>query len=146
MTHDPQDYSGPSEQDHPADRTIQRRQEIELQEEEMRLREEESRVRNAQHNLQTLRITQGIAFLVGALEILLGLRLFLQLAGANRENLFASVIYDWSNPFIAPFATLFPNPSFGGGNVFELTTIIAMIVYGLLGVLATRLVYLIASR
>ena len=145
MTQDPQDYSRPSEEDGSVD-WGQRRQEIELQEEELRLRQETSRVKNAQQNLQISRVTQGIAFLVGALETLLGLRLFLQLAGANRANLFASVIYDISHFFLVPFADLFQNPSLGGErNILEFTTIIAMIVYGLLSVLANRLVQIFAS-
>jgi hypothetical protein len=137
---DPQDYSRPSEEDDSADRR-QRRQELELQEEELRLRQEETRLQDAKRSLVKLRATQGISFLVGALEILLGLRFFLQLVGANKENIFASVIYDFSHPFLLPFADLFTNPSLGeAGNVLEFSTILAMIVYGLLSILANRLV------
>lgn len=106
-----------------------------------RLRREEKRLREARRNDIFNRITNGIYLLVGALEILLGIRFFLRLFGANPDNAFALFIYGFSEPFVAPFSTLFISPTAGGGvNIFDVNLLIAMIVYGILGGLAVWLV------
>ncbi|MDJ0509237.1 MAG: YggT family protein [Crocosphaera sp.] len=84
-------------------------------------------------------------FLVTALQILLVLRFILKFANANPDNLFATVIYNWSSPFVAPFNNLFTD-IYLGGSVLEINTITAMIIYGLLATLGTRLVEIISGR
>ncbi|MBD0337257.1 MAG: YggT family protein, partial [Cyanobacteria bacterium Co-bin13] len=44
----------------------------------------------------------AITYLVGALQILLGLRFLLRLSAANPDNTFAGFIYSLSQPFVAP--------------------------------------------
>jgi uncharacterized protein YggT (Ycf19 family) len=94
---------------------------------------------------------QGIWFLIGALELLLALRFFLRLTGANPENTFASTIYNLSRPFVAPFSTLFVSPATSGTstfgqNIFDVNILVAMVAYLLLGLLAAWLVKIIFSR
>ena len=50
----------------------------------------------------------------------------------------ASYIYDFSRPFIAPFAAVFQRTSIQG-SIFEWTTILAMFVYWLLAIAIVRL-------
>ncbi|ACK72168.1 conserved hypothetical protein [Gloeothece citriformis PCC 7424] len=130
--HDPRDYEPINPQNY-----LERQQELHLQEEQLRLIEEERRIARARRTLVTRRIINGIYFLIGALEILLGLRFLLRLSGANPDNQFAAVIFGISEPFAAPFISLFSN-----GQRFEVTLLIAMGVYGLLGFLAVMLVNL----
>ncbi|MGK7880931.1 MAG: YggT family protein [Crocosphaera sp.] len=136
---------------HPEDNTTdydddyqQRQQEIHLQEEELRLQEEEHRLQQARLNLIINRLLKGMFFLVSSLETLLLLRFVLKFTGANRSSFFAQVIYGWSSPFIEPFINLFNDINFGN-NIIEVNTITAIIIYGLLGILATRLVEIIVG-
>jgi len=116
---------------------IERRQELIEEEEAFRLRQEKRRLALAQRSMRFDWIARAISYLVGALEVLLILRFLLRLFGANTDNMFASFIYNLSEPFIAPFSTLFISPVTGGGaNIFDVNVLIAMIVYAILGWLA----------
>jgi hypothetical protein len=84
-------------------------------------------------------------FALGVLETLLGLRFVLALLGANPNNGFASLIYGITGPFVLPFRTLFPTPA-ADGSVFELYTIIAMIVFFLLWWAIVRFVEVATNR
>ncbi|MGF1497879.1 MAG: YggT family protein [Elainellaceae cyanobacterium] len=124
----------------------QRRQALQLEAEERRLREEQRRMDIERRNLIVERITSGVYYLVGALEVLLLLRFILRLTGANVENTFARVIYGLSEPFAAPFSTLFISPTFAGDrNIFDVNLLVAIVVYALLGVLVGRLIQVIGG-
>lgn len=84
-------------------------------------------------------------YLLGLLEGLLAIRFILALLAANPNNGFASLIYAITGPFVAPFRTLFATPGFGG-SVFELYTLIAMLVYFLAWWAIVRLVEVVANR
>ena len=115
--------------------------------EAQRLLKEEKQVQKAQKVVIYRKISQSISYLVAALEILLGLRFFLQLTGANQENIFASLIYRLSKPFVVPFSNLFNDIAFNeGGNVFEINVLFAMLIYLLLMVLVKWLIDIIAIR
>lgn len=133
---------------HPEDRrNLNRRQQLQQEEEAFRLRQEERRLELARRNAPLVWIARTISYLVGALEILLGLRLLLRIFGANPDNTVAQFIYGLSDPFVAPFSTLFVSPTGGdGANIFDINVLIAMIVYGLLGWLALWLIRFIAGR
>jgi hypothetical protein len=68
------------------------------------------------------------------LEVALSLRFLLKLIGANPANPFTSFLYNLTNIFLFIFNGIVANPTFGPGraDVFEVTTLIAMIVYGLI--------------
>ncbi len=111
------------------------------QEEELRLQAEERRLATARRNIIIGKIIYSIYLCLSALEMLLAFRFILRLTGANSQNQFAAVIYGFSEPFVAPFSTLFISPTFGGGaNIFDINLIFAMIVYALLGFLAVKIV------
>ena len=130
MTHDRQD-----------DTNIERRQELEHDEEAFRLRQEEKRLRAARLNTPFVWIVNSIYWLLGMLEILLGLRFLLRLFGANPQNEFARLINNLSAPFINPFSTLFISPTFdGGAYIFDVNIAIAIVAYMLLSYLAASLV------
>lgn len=95
--------------------------------------------------IATFKATQLIWLLLGFLEAVLALRFFFKLIGANPENTFATFLYGLTNLFVAPFASLTGAPS-AGGMVFEFSTLIAMIVYALLGWALERLVYVLFYR
>src|SRR5437764_12451305 len=74
-----------------------------------------------------LQFTRFMWYLLGLLEGLLAIRFLLALLAANQDNPFAGAIYAVTGAFVAPFRSLFATPAFGG-SVFELYTLIAMIV------------------
>lgn len=87
-----------------------------------------------------------IYFLGGIIFILLGLRLLLALLGANPANGFANFIYSASRPFASPFFGLFSYEPTLGRSHFEVSTLVAIVVYAIVvGVLA-RLVTLGSRR
>lgn len=84
----------------------------------------------AERRLFTYRLTQFIVLVFGVLEGVIGLRVLFKLIDANSANLFAHFIYSMTDLFLKPFATLVPNPA-SSGMVLEITSLIAMLVYGL---------------
>lgn len=77
-------------------------------------------------------LSRLVWFVAGVILALLGLRFILSLLGANTTNAFANFIYDTSHPFVAPFFNLFNYDSIQYGvSRFELYTLVAIIVYGL---------------
>ncbi len=81
-------------------------------------------------------LANAVWFLLGALEILLAFRFFLKLLGANPSSGFVSFIYTVTSGFTAPFRGIFSTPTTGGNivtSVFETGTLLAMIVYALIG-------------
>jgi len=93
----------------------------------------------------TFKAKQVIWLLLGFLEAVLALRFIFKLIGVNPSNSFASILYGFTNLFVAPFANLTGTPS-AEGMVFEFTTLIAMLVYALVFYGIERLVYVIFYR
>ncbi len=84
---------------------------------------------------QTGRIIGYIGWAIAVLDILLILRFFFKLIGADPQNPFAMFLYSFTGFFLYIFRGIVPNAVFGpsGQFVFEWSTIIAMIIYGILG-------------
>lgn len=91
------------------------------------------------------RLTQFIWLLFGLLEALIGIRVILMLIGANPANPFAALVYQLSELFLWPFRNLIANPAFGN-SVLEITSLIAMIVYPLIGWAIVRMIWVLFYR
>ena len=100
----------------------------------------------ANQNSAIARIINIVYFLFGAVELLLAVRVILHLIGANPGNGFANFINVLSAPFVALFASLLQNPALNETAVLEVTTIIAMLVWAIVGWLVGRLIWLVLSR
>jgi hypothetical protein len=87
-----------------------------------------------------------VYYVAGVISTLLALRLVLLLLAANRDNGFVDFIYGISGFFAAPFFGIFNYEPVYGQSVFEVSTIVAIIVYILLGVGIGKLFTLTASR
>lgn len=85
-------------------------------------------------------VTRLIYWLTNAVLALLTIRFVLSLLGANQANAFASFIYSLSYPLVAPFFGLFGYTMQYGVARFELETLVAMLVYALVGYGIARLV------
>ena len=69
----------------------------------------------------------------------------LLLIGANPASVFVALVYQLSDLFLWPFRAIVANPSFAN-HVLEITSIIAMIVYPLIGWAIVRLVWVLFYR
>ena len=121
------------------DRNVERHQDINLD-------EKNRGIATANQNSAVGRIVNIVYFMFGALELLLAIRVILQLIGANAGNGFANFVYGLSSPFVALFASLVQNPVLTATSVLEITTIIAMLVWALVAWLTGRLIWLVLSR
>lgn len=77
-------------------------------------------------------ITRVTYFVLGVLEVILLLRLLFHLLGANTGSSFITFLYDLSHVFVAAFNGIFNDQTLGH-SVFEFSTLIAMVVYALIG-------------
>lgn len=93
----------------------------------------------------TFKVTQLIWLFLGILEAILALRFLFKLIGVNEANAFASFLYGLTKFFVIPFESLIGAPS-TAGMTFEFTTLIAMIIYALIGWVLVRLVYVLFYR
>ena len=111
----------------------------------------ESEVRTTQkepereRRIFTFKATQLVWWLLGILEAFLALRFVLKLIAANPANPFAVFIYGFTNLFLFPFVGLTATPA-AGGMVLEISTLIAMLVYGLVGWAVERLIWVVFYR
>ena len=93
----------------------------------------------------TFKATQWIWLAFGILEVLFALRIGLKLVGANPDNTIVALIYGFTAIFLIPFMGLIGSPTYGG-FVLEISSMFAMLVYGLLAWAVERTVYLIFYR
>lgn len=91
------------------------------------------------------RLMQAVYLVFGVIEALIAIRLVLRLLGANPNAGFSQFIYGVTAPLVAPFAGLFGNPQ-AGGSVFELHSIVALVVYALVAWLVGKLVWLLVGE
>ena len=93
----------------------------------------------------TFKATQLIWLLLGLLEAAIALRVLFKLIAVNAANPFAALLYNVTDLFVAPFASLIGAPA-AGGMVLEISSIIAMIVYMLIAWALERIVYVLFYR
>lgn len=74
-----------------------------------------------------------IWYIVGFIVVLLVLRLILLLLGANEGNTFVDFIYAFSAVFAAPFFGIFSYTPAYGHSVLEVSTLVAIAIYALVG-------------
>lgn len=87
-----------------------------------------------------------IWFIVGFIVILLALRMGLMLLAANQGNAFVDMIYAISGVFAMPFYGIFNYQPVYGSSVFEISSLVAIAVYALIGWGITKAMTLTAAR
>lgn len=91
------------------------------------------------------RTHKTIRFIFAVIEILLLIRFFLKLVGANPASPFGIFEFGLTDPLVAPFASLLDNPIIGK-SVIEFTTILALIIYPIFGWILGRTLQLVFYR
>jgi uncharacterized protein YggT (Ycf19 family) len=98
-------------------------------------------------SLTPARRTNEIIYLVFAIaDVVLLVRMVLKLLAANPHAGFSSFIYSVSDALLVPFRGILPTTTVSGQSVFELSALIAIIVYALVGFGLARLVSIAFSR
>jgi len=87
------------------------------------------------------KLIQAVYLIFGVIEALLLIRFVLRALGANPQAGFAQFIYGITAVLVAPFVGLFGTPQ-SGGSALELSTLVALVVYPLLGWLIAKLLWL----
>jgi len=93
----------------------------------------------------TFKATQLIWLLFGILEALIALRIGLMLIGANPNSPIVALIYGFTYLFLFPFEGLIGSPT-AGNMVLELSSMFAMLIYGLIAWATERVVWLVFYR
>lgn len=84
-------------------------------------------------------------FVLGVIEVFIGFRVILKLLAANPGSPFADFVYTISRVFVSPFFGLTAEPA-AGRAVLEIPSIIAMLVYAIVGVGIERLLWVLFYR
>ena len=93
----------------------------------------------------TFKATQLIWLLFGILEALIALRIGLMLIGANPNSPIVALIYGFTYLFLFPCEGLVGSPA-AGNMVLELSSLFAMLIYGLIAWAIERVVWLVFYR
>ena len=93
----------------------------------------------------TFKATQLIWLLFGVIEVLIVLRIALMLIGANPGSPIVALIYAITYLLLFPFNGLVGSPSVGK-MVLEISSMFAIVVYGLIAFAVERTVWLIFYR
>lgn len=88
------------------------------------------------------RTYQIVWYILGVIEVLLAFRIVLKALGASQASGFTRMIYALSDPLALPFAGIF-RTTVTEGSVFEWSTLIAGLVYLLLGYGIVQLMQLV---
>lgn len=94
----------------------------------------------------SFKVTQLIWLLLGILEALIALRIGLKLIGANPDSPIVALIYGFTYLFLFPFEGLVASPTAGSSMVLELSSMFAMLIYGLIAWAVERAAWLIFYR
>lgn len=89
------------------------------------------------------KLVRAIYLLFAVIEALLLIRFVLKALGANADAGFAQFIYGITGLLVAPFVGLFGTPQATTGAILEVHTLIALIIYALLGWLLARGAWLV---
>jgi uncharacterized protein YggT (Ycf19 family) len=84
-------------------------------------------------------LIQVLSLILWVLEALLVTRLLLKLLGANERTAFVEFIYNLTQPLVQPFVGIFEQVALGSG-VLEWASLVALIVYGIVGAIIIQLV------
>ena len=93
----------------------------------------------------SFKATQLVWLLFGILIGLIALRIGLKLIGANPESTIVAAIYGFTSLFLFPFANLISSPTVGNMQL-ELSSMFAILVFGLIAWVIAKVVWLIFYR
>ena len=81
-----------------------------------------------------------IDWILTAIEALIGLRVIFKLAGVSPTHTVVKWLYEVSNPLVDPFKGLFSASSPMKRSELELTALLAMLIYGIVGYIISDII------
>jgi hypothetical protein len=100
---------------------------------------QDEQVKEVKRVRRTYRLENAVGVFFGLIEGVLAIRLVFKLLGAKATNAFVSLLYQFTGIFAGPFEGIFGgNPMFGRFEL-DLASVIAMIIYALVGFGALQL-------
>lgn len=93
----------------------------------------------------SFKLTQLVWVAFGILETMIFLRILLKLIAANPDSPIVSMIYGFTNLFLFPFEGMTATPA-SNGMVLEISSLFAMLIYGLIGWVVERIIWVIFYR
>lgn len=84
--------------------------------------------------------------ILGIVDVLIILRVLFKALAANSGAGFTSFVYGVTDPLVAPFQGIFGTPQASNGSVFELSSVVAIVVYALIAWVIVRLASLAGGR
>jgi uncharacterized protein YggT (Ycf19 family) len=91
------------------------------------------------------RVSSVIWFVVGMLEVAIGLRVAFKLLEANQSSGFVTFIYDVTEPFVRPFQGIFADPT-SNGAVLDSAALMAMVIWAVVAWAIVRMIWLLFDR
>lgn len=88
---------------------------------------------------------QFVNLVLGIVETVLALRFLFMLFGANPSASITSFVYRISDPFMAPFSSIFGRTSTDGA-IFDWSVLAAMAIYALLAYLVIRIIEIASTN
>jgi uncharacterized protein YggT (Ycf19 family) len=88
------------------------------------------------------RTRKTIRFVFSVIEVLLVLRFFLKVVGANPASPFGLFLFGLTDLLMAPFTSLLPTPAMGNSDL-EFTTLLVLAVYPVFGWIISRAIQLL---
>ena len=86
-----------------------------------------------------------VYFLLDVLLVVLATRFILRLFGASAANDFVGTIYGLTYPVVVPFSGIFGPVESTGAAAFEISTLIAMMVFGVLAYALARFIGILTT-
>lgn len=102
-------------------------------------------VRHADYTPGVVIAQRVIWFIAGLFSVIVALRFILLLLGASQGAAFTDLVYGLSTPLVAPFLGIFGTPTYEA-SVFEISSLLAIIVYMLIAWGLAKLVTLTRPR
>lgn len=85
-------------------------------------------------------------FVVSLVDLVLTLRFFFRLFGANPNAQFTTLLYAISEPLLLPFRAIFQSVQLPQGGVIEWSILVAMLAYSIIGYLINELLAVFLDR
>ena len=92
------------------------------------------------------RVGQVIYVILGIVIALIVIRVILKALAANTAAAFTDLVYNVTGPLVAPFQGIFATPTSSRGSVFELSSLVAIVVYALIAWAIVRLIDIAGRR
>ncbi len=99
---------------------------------------EKQSISHRSNDESVVKVEKVVYLIYGVLAGLLAIRFVFSLLGANRSNAFADFIYTMTGPMVAPFRGLFNIDTTYGVSRFDIESVVAVIVFGLVAWIVTK--------